>query len=92
MLIERMSAIELQRAIDSAVYYEEDSGPELGDALKEVQRLRIVCQDIIEIINADPDVLFEYGWLAGIFKIEDKAREYYKPVTEAPEKEPPNSK
>jgi len=75
-LISKMSAIELQRATDQAEYYAADSGPELMEALKEVKRLRIVCQDIIEVIGC------EYAGLGkadeAISKIDDLAHEYFK--------------
>jgi len=57
MKYSEMSAIDLRREIDRAEHYSEDNGTELFEALKEVERLRerlqIVCQGVIEIIDVE---------------------------------------
>lgn len=45
--ISKLSALELEQEIEIAKYYSEDSGPELMEALKEVERLRVIAQDVI---------------------------------------------
>lgn len=45
--ISKLSALELEQEIERAKYYSEDSGPELMEALKEVERLRVIAQDVI---------------------------------------------
>ncbi len=74
--ISKMSAIELQRATEQAEYYAVDSGPELMEALREVKRLRTVCQDIIEVIACEYAVFGKAD--ESISKIDDLANEYFK--------------
>ena len=69
MKYSEMSAIDLQKAMDGAY------GTPLFEALREVERLRIVCQDIIEVIGVeyaqfgDADIALD--------KIDDIAHEYF---------------
>lgn len=74
----KLSAIELQREIDRAEHYAEDSGPELCNALKEIARLRTVCQDIVEIINTDSRLMIEPTdpWTV-LHEIDDIAHRYF---------------
>jgi len=73
----KMSAIDLQREIDRAEHYSEDSGSELFEALKEIKRLRMVCIDIIDLIGTEyatfgnADVVLD--------KVDDIAHKYWIP-------------
>ncbi len=73
----KMSAMELQQEMDSVESYRDYLSPQLHAAIKEIERLRIVCQDIIEVIGVEyaaygnPDYVIE--------KIDDLAHKYYEP-------------
>lgn len=75
--IEKWSAIELQQEIDRAEHYAEDSGTALLEALREVERLRGLCQEVIEIINTSVGIGLSESEI--LTKAEDTAQEYYKP-------------
>jgi len=75
MKYSEISAIDLQREIDRAEYYSEDSGTALFEAVKEINRIRIICQDIIEVIGV------EYAQFGNadstLSKIDDIAHKYF---------------
>jgi hypothetical protein len=79
-MISQWSAIELQREIDRAEYYSEDSGTALLDALKEIDRLRGLLRDIVDICDTDP-VTWRESSIADhekvLTKIDDIAQRYY---------------
>ncbi len=53
--LSKLSALELQQEIKRADYYSEDSGLKLAQALKEVERLREIVQDILSLIATFPN-------------------------------------
>jgi hypothetical protein len=75
-MISEWSAIELKREIDRAADYV--NGP-LHQALVEVERLRVICQDIVDLINTDNRMIVENQLDPdGIIKdIEELAHKYY---------------
>jgi hypothetical protein len=81
MNISNLSALDLQTEIDRVAYYAEDGGPELMNALKEVERLRGVCRDIIDLVNVQGQRCRDRGiaenYDALLEKIEASAQAYY---------------
>ena len=72
----KMSAQELMTEMERAASGDNEM---LLDTLKEVERLRIICQDIIEMINTDNRMIVENQLDPdGIIKdIEELAHGYY---------------
>lgn len=80
MEYKKLSAQELHQEIERAKFYLENSGSELFDALTEINRLRFVCQDIVDIVNTDVRLIKDPGDIFGVMSdIENKAQEYYQP-------------
>jgi hypothetical protein len=75
-MISEWSAIELKREIDRAADYVNDP---LHEALVEVERLRVICQDIVELINTDNRmiVVSQLDPNGVIKDIEELAHKYY---------------
>ena len=79
MKYSELSAIELQREIDRAD--SEDSGTMLPEALKEVDRLRGLLIDIVDICNTDPVTFLASSTTEDydkvLIKIDDIAHRYF---------------
>jgi hypothetical protein len=77
--ISNMGAIDLHNAVGRALFEDDDA---LADALTEVERLRSVLIEIIDMVNTDPvtyrsSSIDDYDKL--LRKIDDEAHKYFLP-------------